>query len=76
MLARYSQEPFAEVQRQLYGPFVTAVKAHLVVRAFKDVYSFRSQMQIYQLLNTAFNNLKEQNFTIEHIALLTTSITK
>eukprot|EP01036_Dinobryon_divergens_P028399 gene28399-37335_t len=72
MLSYYAQEPFAEVQRQLYGPFVTAVKAHLVLRAYKDVYSFRTQMQVYYLLTTAFQTLRK-TYSITKIATFSSS---
>jgi hypothetical protein len=64
-------DSFAEIRQQLLGPFVTAVKAHLVVRAFKDVYNFRLQAQSFHLLDTAFASLRK-SLSVAQIAQLTT----
>jgi len=72
LLSRFSLDAFVEVRRLLLGgPFISAVKAHLVVRAFKDVYNFRQQMQSVHLLNTAFATLRK-TLSVAQISRLTT----
>lgn len=57
LLAQYAGDVFAEVKVLLDEPFTEAVKGHLVSRALKEVYQFRSQFQLVKVLNKAYENL-------------------
>lgn len=57
LMAYYSVEVFSEVKALLEDPFTEAVRAHLVSSGLKEVYSFRAQMQMGLVMNTAMSDL-------------------
>lgn len=57
LMACYSVEVFSEVKALLEDPFTEAVRAHLVSSGLKEVYSFRAQMQMGLVMNTAMSDL-------------------
>ena len=57
LMAYYSVEVFSEVKALLEDPFTEAVRAHLVSSGLKEVYFFRSQMQMGVVMNTAMSDL-------------------
>eukprot|EP01033_Poteriospumella_lacustris_P018160 gene18160-13037_t len=66
LLAQFSGDVFTEIKRLLDEPFTEAVKAHLVSRALKEIYQFRSQYQLVEVLNTAYTSLL-RNYTAAEI---------
>ena len=69
LLAHYSVDVFDEIKTVLEDPFTEAVKAHLVADSYREIYTFRSQMQVGKMFITAVDNLQTvHNFTLEQIA--------
>eukprot|EP01031_Cornospumella_fuschlensis_P028812 gene28812-34780_t len=75
MLALYSVEVFQTQKQLLNGPFLEAVRAHMVARAYKEIYLFRIDMAVGQMLITAYNYMRtDLNLTNEQIALISTAV--
>lgn len=67
LLAHYSVDVFENVKNLLDEPFTEAVQAHLVSEGMKEVYLFRLNYQILQVINTALTDLL-QFYTLQQIA--------
>ncbi|KAJ1414999.1 hypothetical protein B484DRAFT_454671, partial [Ochromonadaceae sp. CCMP2298] len=68
LMAHYSVDVFSKLKTLLEDPFTEAVKAHLVGDAFKEVYLFRSQMQIGQVMVAAVESLQAKGYTLHDIS--------
>lgn len=57
VLALFSVEVFSTIKDLLLGPFLEAVNAYLVNRAYQEIYEFRRYYQGGVLLESAFKNI-------------------
>ena len=57
LLGTYSVDVFTEIKSLIEGPFVEASRAHLVTRAYQEIYQFRSILQILPIMKTAYSYL-------------------
>ena len=67
ILARLSEESFADIKTLLEVDFVRAVKAHTVYLSITEIFLFRQMMMLGPLLNTSFSAYYK-NYTIDHLA--------
>lgn len=68
IIAHHAVEVFTEIKRLLEDPFTEAVKAHLVSRAYQEIYMFRSMMQAGKLLVDSVDYLvNTKQYTVEQI---------
>lgn len=67
IIAQHGVEVFSEIQKVLEDPFTEAVRAHMVPRAFKEVFLFRTQSQAGVLVRAAVISLL-QSYTLDQIA--------
>ncbi|RYG70160.1 hypothetical protein EON64_00895 [archaeon] len=74
LLALYSVEVFQTQKQLLNGPFLEAVRGHMVSRAYKEIYLFRIDMAVGQMLITAYNYMRTTlGRTDEEIALVSSA---
>jgi hypothetical protein len=67
IIGQHSVEVFSEIKRVLEDPFTEAVRAHLVPRALKEIYQFRTQMQLGYIVRDSIDALLK-NYTLQQIA--------
>jgi hypothetical protein len=67
IIGQHSVEIFSEIKRVLEDPFTEAVRAHVVPRALKEIYQFRTQMQSGPIMRDSVLSLLDQGFTLKEI---------
>lgn len=67
IIGQHAVEVFSEIKRIMEEPFTEAVRAHLVPRALKEIYQFRTQMQMGYIVQDSVNSLL-RNYTLRQIA--------
>ena len=73
LLAYYAVDVFTEIKRLLDGPFVEAVLAQMVHKAYKEIFLFRAYMQSGVVLKDAYASLLNQGLSAADIATSATS---
>ena len=67
LIGHYSVDVFENIKTVLEDPFTEAVRAHLVSYALKEVFMFRTQMQLGPLITDTIHSLL-LNYTLDEIA--------